>query len=387
MCNNHNTRNAFACIIPPHMIDRIIEKDSALFIQKAQNNFSLDEEIRNRRNTFSKLSNELRTVLSKSQLDNGDSKEPDVSPLMGFMSNPQAQPMAAPAQVAIAGLIREVYTAANKRTLPGKLIRKEGQAAVGNADADNVYDYAGNTYSFYQSLFGRNSIDNLGMKLIQTVHFDKNYTNAFWDGKQMIYGEGDNQTFSSFTSDIDIIAHELTHGVIQYECNLDYQDQSGALNESLADIFGIMIKQKTLNQDVKQSNWLIGENVLIGANYAIRSLKAPGTAYVNHPLLGTDPQPAHMNNFFQGSYDNGGVHLNSGIPNHAFYLAAYNVGGFAWDKVGKVWYNAMCNTTAVPSNATFVMFKDATINEAIKLFGATSNVVQEIRNAWIAVGL
>jgi Zn-dependent metalloprotease len=359
------------------MIDKIIEKESnaSSFLQKTRLNLSLDQELRGRRNSFSKLSNELRSVLAKSQLD------------MGFLGNQSATESKNQGNSGLAQLKREVYTAENTLNLSGTLIRNEGDPATGDIDADNVYDYAGNTYNFYKGLFGRNSIDNKGMKLVQTVHYGINYTNAFWEGKQMVYGEGDNQIFSSFTSDIDVIAHELTHGVIQYECNLEYKDESGALNESLADVFGIMIKQKALQENVNQSNWLIGENTLIGSEYAIRSLKAPGTAYVNHPILGTDPQVSHLKDYVEGSYDNGGVHLNSGIPNHAFYLAAHHVGGYAWEKVGKVWYNAMCNSITVPTNATFLMFKDATIHEAIQLFGTTSNVAQEIRNAWNAVGV
>jgi len=283
--------------------------------------------------------------------------------------------------------VRSVYSAENHEELPGKLIRKEGGQPADDQDVNAVYDGAGATWDFYYSLYGRNSIDNKGLKIIQSVHYYKDYNNAFWDGKQMAYGDGDGKIFGSFTSDIDVIGHELTHGVIQYESDLEYKDQSGALNESLADIFGIMIKQKTLNQDVKTSSWLVGENIIIGKDYAIRSLKAPGTAYVNHPDLGTDPQPAHMSGYTDDPMDDGGVHLNSGILNHAFYLASYDVGGYAWEKVGRVWYNAMCNRKLVPADATFLDFKKATIKESTTLFGARNKVTKTIRNAWKSVGL
>jgi Zn-dependent metalloprotease len=156
------------------------------------------------------------------------------------------------------------------------------------------------SWDFYWQLFSRNSIDNKGLLIKQYVHFDKGMDNAYWDGRRMVYGDGDGLVFTSFTSDIDVIGHELTHGVTENEANLDYENQAGALNESFSDIFGIMIKQRYNNQDVKKSNWLIGEKVMIGPKYALRSLKAPGTAYINHPELGTDPQP--VGRFWRSAY-------------------------------------------------------------------------------------
>lgn len=362
------------CIIPPYMSLKLISSDnkSSHFLKANLGNFSIDEEIRGRRQLFGKISHSQKTMLANEQFQSEGSPLTLISGDAGALA-PTVH--------------REVYDARHKPVQPGTLVRKEGGAPVVDAAVNNVYDYAGATWDFYYSLFGRNSIDNAGMKLIQTVHYRKNYQNAFWDGKQMVYGDGDGEIFSSFTSDIDIAGHELTHGVVQYECNLAYQDQSGALNESLADVFGMMIKQKFLKQDVKTSNWLIGENTLIGSEYAIRSLKAPGTAYVNHPVLGTDPQPDNMNGYTDDPNDNGGVHLNSGITNHAFYLAAYNVGGFSWEKVGLVWYKAMCNRSKVPINATFDDFKEATIIESTALFGAANKVTLAIKDAWKSVGL
>lgn len=282
---------------------------------------------------------------------------------------------------------REVYDAGGKKTEPGKLVRKEGSKPVKDKDVNNVYDGAGHTWNFYNSLFGRNSIDNKGLKLVQTVHYGRKYDNAFWDGQQMVYGDGSGKIFGSFTTDIDIIGHELTHGVVQYECNLIYMNESGALNESLADIFGIMVKQKAMNLDVSQSNWLIGENVMLGGKYALRSLKAPGTAFRNHPVWGTDPQPSHMSGYTDDPTDNGGVHRNSGIPNHAFYLAAVKLGGFAWEKVGKVWYAAMCDKVAVKTDASFADFKNATLKQAQKLFKTDKSVENAIMEAWTSVGV
>ena len=371
-----NHHHSIHCIIPPYMRLQLISAAEMKSKLRKSNlgGFSEDEEIRSRRQTYAKLNTDEKKLLARLQFKAGGVKKSALA-----RTKVDAEVIPKPSRL--------VYSAENKRSLPGKLLREEGSKASGDMDTDQVYDSAGATWDFYYSLFGRNSIDNAGMKLIQTVHYLNKYDNAFWDGKQMIYGDGDGKIFASFTSDIDITAHELTHGVVQYECNLEYKDQSGALNESLADVFGIMIKQKALNHDVRTSDWLIGENTLVGDEYAIRSLKAPGTAYVNHPELGTDPQPAHMSGYSNDPSDNGGVHLNSGIPNQAFYLAAVDTGGFSWDKIGQVWYRAMCNTELVPVNATFSQFKEATLAESIILFGTGSTVTSAIENAWNAVGV
>ncbi|SEB05402.1 Thermolysin metallopeptidase, catalytic domain [Pedobacter hartonius] len=374
-CNLHH-RHSIQCFIPPYMRLKLISSAESRpkLLKSHLGDLSLDEEIRGRRQAYAKLKPNEKNTLTTVQLKAGGVKK---SVLEKISDDAAVIPKPS----------RLVYSAENRKALPGKLIRDESGKVSGDQDVDNVYESAGATWDFYYSLFGRNSIDNAGMKLIQTVHYLKKYDNAFWDGKQMIYGDGDGAIFASFTSDIDITGHELTHGVIQYECNLEYKDQSGALNESLADVFGIMIKQKMLNQDVRTSDWLVGEHTLVGDEYAIRSLKAPGTAYVNHPDLGTDPQPANMSGYTDDPDDNGGVHLNSGIPNHAFYLAAFDVGGFSWEKVGQVWYRAMCNKNLVSTNATFADFKQATITEATSLFGATDQVTASVRNAWNSVGV
>ena len=145
--------------------------------------------------------------------------------------------------------------------------------------------------------------------------------------------------FNRFTVAVDVIGHELTHGVTQFEAKLAYWDQSGALNESFSDIFRSLVKQKKLNQTADQADWLIGAGLFTSnvKGLAIRSMKEPGTAY-DDPLLGKDPQPAHMRHYVNTTSDNGGVHINSGIPNRAFYLAALEIGGHAWERAGKIWY-------------------------------------------------
>ncbi len=169
---------------------------------------------------------------------------------------------------------------------------------------NEAYDGAGFTFDLYKEQYGRNSIDGEGMHLVSTVHHQQGYDNAFWNGEQMVYGDGDEdlpedeRLFNRFTVALDVIGHELTHGVIQYEAQLVYYEQPGALNESYSDIFGSLVKQKTLNQTAEEADWLIGEGLFTAnvAGKAIRSMKDPGSAY-DDPVLGKDPQPGHMKKY------------------------------------------------------------------------------------------
>lgn len=287
---------------------------------------------------------------------------------------------------------RSVYTCNATSNLPGTLVRQEGQAASGDVAVDEAYDGAGTTYDLYWNIYQRNSIDNQGMELLSSVHYLKNYDNAFWNGQQMVYGDGDadlpadQQLFNRFTIAIDVIGHELTHGVTQYEANLDYQGQSGALNESISDVFGSLVKQYHLNQDARSADWIIGEG-LFTANVhgvGIRSMKAPGTAY-DDPLLGKDPQPANMSGYVNTTQDNGGVHINSGIPNHAFYVTAYELGGNAWEKAGKIWYVTL--NSKLTHTASFQDAANATYQAAGELFGANGLEQQAVKKGWAEVGI
>ena len=284
---------------------------------------------------------------------------------------------------------RKVYTCNGTTRLPGTLIRAEGQQPIGardkTGDADECYDGFGATYNFFKTILGRNGIDNKGSTLIGSVHYSRRYANAMWDGRQMIFGDGDGVIFNGFTDELDVIGHELGHGVTQYTANLEYEGESGALNESVSDVFGIMIKQYQEKQSSEEANWLIGEGILAkGINgVALRSMKAPGTAY-NDPKLGKDPQPDHYDNIVITSEDNGGVHINSGIPNKAFYLAAVALGGNSWDQAGKIWYQTMTGGK-LSSTATFQEFADLTVSDASSLYD--SNVQQKVIDAWAGVGI
>ncbi|GAB3983229.1 M4 family metallopeptidase [Actinoallomurus acanthiterrae] len=294
----------------------------------------------------------------------------------------EAEPTTGPATAK-----RTIHDAKHHQTLPGKTVRSEGGPATGDKAADEIYDWLGVTFDFYRSAYGRDSIDGAGLPLVATVHYAVNYDNAFWDGSQMVYGDGDQQIFTTFTGPLDVTGHELTHGVTQYSGGLDYSGQSGALNESLSDVFGSLVKQYHLGQTADQADWLIGQGMFAAGVHgvALRSMKAPGTAY-DDPNLGKDPQPADMAHFVKTSRDNGGVHINSGIPNRAFYLAATAIGGHAWEKAGRVWYETI-TSRRVPTGADFATFAGMTHETAGKLFGVNSAESDAVRAAWTTVGV
>lgn len=290
---------------------------------------------------------------------------------------------------------RTIYDSQEQASLPGVLVRGEGSSKTKDVMINEAYDFSGTVYDFFSKVFARNSIDDRGMRLDSSVHFREDPTepfdNAFWNGSQMIYGDGDGKTFQRFTKCLDVIGHELTHGITQYEAGLAYHGQSGALNESFSDVFGSLVKQWNKKQTAAQADWLIGASLLAkGVNgVALRSLKAPGTAY-NDPLFGgKDPQPGHMKNYVKLSDtragDNGGVHINSGIPNHAFYLLAIELGGHAWERAGRIWYDALCNR--IRSDSTFKTAAKATIASASSLYGSTSTETKAVKAAWKEVGV
>jgi Zn-dependent metalloprotease len=283
------------------------------------------------------------------------------------------------------GLRRIIHDARNGERLPGPVVRTEGAAPSPDPAVNEAYDSLGATYAFFDEVCRRKSIDDHGLPLDASVHYGRRYMNAFWDGRQLVFGDGDGRIFAGFTRCLDVVAHELTHGVIQYEARLVYRDQPGALNESMADVFGSLVKQYHLKQEAAEADWLIGDGLLVGfPGQALRSLEAPGTAYDNE-VLGKDPQPASMDAYDPAAYpdDDGGVHVYSGIPNHAFYLAAVAFGGHAWETAGRIWYYAL--TDLLGSSSTFVDAALATISAADRLFkGRAARVV---RDAWEAVGV
>jgi Zn-dependent metalloprotease len=350
MCQFFPQHSIF-CIVPPHVLRRIAQNGTAEQRAAANRSLAIDDTMRAMR----------------------AARRPDLIPAMP------------PTVTAgIAQKQRTIFTANNTQSLPGNQVRIEGQSPSGDLAIDEAYDGLGDTYDFYFNKYGRNSIDDEGSPLRATCHFDVQYNNAFWNGEQMVFGDGDGLLFNRFTISLDVIGHELAHGVTEDEAGLLYFFQSGALNESMSDVFGSLIKQVKLNQTAAEADWLIGAG-LFTANVngtALRSMKDPGSAF-DDPVLGKDPQPAHMSDFVDTYEDNGGVHINSGIPNKAFYLAATKLGGYAWERAGRIWYDAL-RDSAIRPNTGFRRFARVTIAHAAAMGAVEADAVRE---AWAEVGI
>ncbi|HYI57524.1 MAG TPA: protealysin inhibitor emfourin [Microlunatus sp.] len=278
-----------------------------------------------------------------------------------------------------------IHSAGNEETLPGTVARSEGDPAVDDVAVDEAYAWTQQVWDLYEQQFDRRSFDGVGSTVTVTVHYGQNYDNAFWDGEQLVFGDGDGEIFERFTKPADVLAHEFSHGVVQYTSAFSYSGQPGALNESIADVFASMSIQHAAGQTADQASWLIGEGLFkpgINAK-ALRSMLEPGTAY-DDPQLGQDPQVGSMADYVDTTEDNGGVHLNSGIPNRAFALAATGVGGHSWEQVGRVWYEAL-TSDEVGAETDFVGFAVATVAAATQL--PDPAVADHVRAAWVEVGV
>ncbi|WP_328938567.1 M4 family metallopeptidase [Streptomyces tauricus] len=343
----------FCTIIPPHVLDTLSQAEDRALAGKARRTLERD--------AFERTHRRLTTVLG-------------------------APALASPAGAAEDKPHRTIYDARHKQDLPGRKVRGEGDKPGKDATVNRAYAGLGATFDLFLKAYARNSINGEGLPLNATVHFDEEYNNAFWNGEQMVFGDGDGEIFLDFTIPVDVIGHELAHGVTQYTANLTYFGQPGALNESMSDVFGSLIKQYTLGQSATEADWLIGAGLLAPrvTGTALRSMKAPGTAY-DDDVLGKDPQPATMDDYVRTGRDNGGVHINSGIPNHAFYLAATALGGQAWERAGKIWYSVLTGGE-LDSKASFSDFARLTLAQARALFGEGEEL-QAVTKAWEQVGV
>lgn len=281
---------------------------------------------------------------------------------------------------------RTIADAKSTETLPGTVVRREDDPPVRDEAVNQAFDGLGATHAFYWDALQRDSIDGAGMPLDATVHYGRDYDNAFWNGERMVFGDGDGEVFRGFTGSLSVIGHEMSHGVIERSAGLEYRDQPGALNESIADVFGVLTEQHSLGQTADEATWLVGQGLFTDAvdGKALRSMSAPGTAY-DDDVLGKDPQPAHMRDFVRTREDNGGVHINSGIPNRAFYLVAAALGGHAWERAGLIWYRTL--TGGLAADAGFIRFSNATAAAAAAEYGEKSEEVDAVRAAWQAVGV
>ncbi len=230
------------------------------------------------------------------------------------------------------------------------------------------------TYKYFLDLHKRNSVDDKGMTIYSIVHVteqNKPMENAFWSGKVMCYGDGGSY-FTPLAGGLDVAAHEMTHGITQFSANLEYQGQSGALNESMSDAFGAL---------VDTANWKIGEQIIKDLNTfpsgAMRDMIDPHNGGSKGSAVW---QPAKMSEFLNTSEDNGGVHSNSGIPNRAFYLVAKSL---TRARAAKIWYRAL--TVYLTRTSQFIDARIGTIKSASDIYGANSNEVSVVKSAWDAV--
>lgn len=281
---------------------------------------------------------------------------------------------------------RTIFDARNGTDLPGRRARTENGARSADPAVNEAFDCAGLSLEFLNVAFDRHSIDGAGARIDATVHYGLRNANAIWNGRQLILGDGDGVYFKRFTSAVDVIAHELAHGMTQYTAALEYQGQAGALSEHFADVFGVLTRQYARKQNASRADWLVGAGLFTKRvnGDAVRSMKSPGSAY-DDPVLGRDPQPSHINGYVRTRVDNGGVHVNSGIPNRAFYEVATLLGGKAWDVPGRIWYRTL--THRLHARATFQQCADATYETAGELFGTASAPHQAVLAAWKTVGI
>jgi Zn-dependent metalloprotease len=297
-----------------------------------------------------------------------------------------------PHNAAAAALVlkRAVYDAKNRNTLPGTPVRAEGADRTRDRQVNNVYDGIGITVKFFNTVFGRNAIDGKGVTPIVTAHYDEEpdddlgYNNAFWNGTQFAFGDGDGIIFDYFTDSLDVVAHELTHAVTQYTAGIGFEKQAGGLNESISDVFAALVEQWFFGQTAAEADWLTGQNLFAISTKgpALRNIAHPGTAY-NDPALGRDSQVAHFSQY----NDRLDVHESSGIPNRAFYLVATGLGGFAYNQAGKIWYETLNDPRVkrVGEHITFKQWADVTVDQAKTLFGDSASII--VRNAWVSVGV
>lgn len=362
----YDTTKCRRSIIPPYILERLASDPDPTVAARAREAIVHDEQIRR-----------LRHGLPSDTVETA-------------APAPRRPPVAARPRKAVderPSPHRTVSDAHSQRQTPGQEVRAEGGEPTGDAAADEAYDGLGATWRLWFEVFGRDSLDGKGLPLLATVHYGTNYDNAFWDGSQMVFGDGDGVLFQRFTRSLDVIGHELAHGVTEYTAGLLYQGQSGALNESLSDVFGVLVRQYALGQTAADADWLIGADLLAPTVHgrALRDMQHPGTAY-DDPRLGRDPQPDHMDHYVETTDDNGGVHINSGIPNRAFVLAALAIGGSAWEDAGHIWEATLVGN-GIAADCDFPTFAGLTVTTAIRLHGEGSSQASAVRAAWEQVGV
>ena len=351
------TSSVTCSIIPPYVLEALAASGDPHLERFAERTLRVDERLRRDRNS------------------------PTAGPSRELPTPPEPAAAGGPGQPH-----RTIFDAERGTRLPGRQARTEGEPDTGEVAVDEAYAGLGETYALWRDAYGRDSLDGKGLPLLATVHYGEDYENAFWDGDQMVFGDGDGVIFGRFTKSLDVIGHELAHGVTQYTSGLVYRGQPGALNEHISDVFGVLVVQHSLRQRADEADWLVGADLLMPGvqGVALRSMISPGTAY-DDPRLGRDPQPAHMDDFVVTTADHGGVHINSGIPNRAFVLAALEIGGYAWERAGQIWCDAI--TGDIGADCDFETFASLTVAAAERRYGPGSPELAAVVKGWTGVGV
>jgi Zn-dependent metalloprotease len=286
---------------------------------------------------------------------------------------------AAPAAAVAAAPGITVFNCNHGQTLPGAQI--SNPATSPDATAKHVFAETTSVAGFYSQVFGRNSVDGAGMTLLSSIHYGAHYNNAFWNGSQMTYGDGDGSIFIDFSRGNDVIGHELTHGVTQHSLQLNYTNEAGGLNESMSDCFGSMFRQWEAKQDVNHADWLIGKDIMGPAaiKKGFTCLRDMANPAAKHCLA---PQPTKFSQYRPGM----DPHESSGIPNLAFYTAAKAVGGHSWDKVGQIWYKSLTGFGPTP-NMKMKAFANRTRAVAAQLYPGNTALANAVDAGWKKVGL
>jgi Zn-dependent metalloprotease len=272
-----------------------------------------------------------------------------------------------------------VYDCGTSQTLPGAPVQNPGNSP--DQTAKTVSNTTTDVAAFYQKVFGRNSIDNAGMTMMSSIHYGVKYNNAFWNGSQMTYGDGDGDIFVDFSKGNDVVGHELTHGVTQHTLQLAYANEPGGLNESISDVFGSMFRQWEAKQTAATADWLIGKDIMgpaaLGKGLTcLRDMAQPGA---QHCLA---PQPDNYAKYTPGM----DPHYSSGIANLAFYKVATAMGGQSWDKAGQIWYRALTGFGPSP-NMKMSAFSNRTRQVVSQHYPGDAAASQAVDQGWKLVGL
>lgn len=297
------------------------------------------------------------------------------------------------------GQVVKIYSMGKQTDFSQAVMKRDGSFPSLDKDVNAAYEGIKATYEFFKETFGIKSINNASLELDGYVHFDTDYCNAFWDGQQMVFGDGDRKIFNSFTKDIDIAAHEQSHGLTDYlagtESNngkptgINYEGQAGGINEGYSDIFGISVKQWKKKESPRDSNWLIGEKLIIskkGRSYALRNMLRPGSGFINHPALGTDTQISHLAEYQSRENQNVEIdpHDSSGIVNRAFATASIEYQGNTKDAIVKVFFDTLPKLIA---EETFNGLANKTLEVAKADFSSDVDIQKALYKGWRDVGV